>query len=109
MPTSAENNRLRGQARRQAWMMLQQKYPDDFAIFHDIARADLGMDPVQTKVERVHGTRSMYQVCTKGPDGGKCEPCTIANRDYQRGYMTLYREGIPWASPIDEYNGQETG
>lgn len=93
---SAEYNRLRGQARRAAWMLLQQKYPEDFAVFHDIARANLGMDPVKVLAERVHGTRSKYTA------GCRCEPCTVANRDYQRGYMTLWRKNIPWASPFDE-------
>lgn len=101
MTVDKEYNKLRFNARRQAWQMLQEKYPEEFAQFHDIARADLGLEPVKAKAERVHGTRSMYNVCTAGPDGGKCDPCTVANRDYQRGYMMLWREGIPWLSPQD--------
>lgn len=29
-----------------------------------------------------HGTRSCYQRCTAGPDGGKCDRCTAANTAY---------------------------
>lgn len=77
--------------------MLEKKYPDQFAVLHDIARADLGLDPVKSIGERVCGTRSKYNA------GCRCEPCTIANRDYQRGYMTLWREGIPLKSEADAY------
>lgn len=94
---SAEYNRLRARARQAAWRELEKKYPEDFARFHDIARADLGLDPTQAQTERVHGTRAMYKT------GCRCEPCTVANRSYQRGYMQLRRQGIPWVSPVDEY------
>jgi hypothetical protein len=36
----------------------------------------------------------MYKTCTAGPDGGKCEPCKDANREYQREYMSLRRAGL---------------
>jgi len=103
VPDNKEYNRLRARARQNAWKMLEKKHPEQFAVLHDIARADLGLDPVKSISERVHGTRSMYNICTAGPDGGKCEPCTIANRDYQRGYMSLWRHGIPLKSEADAY------
>lgn len=103
MPDDKEYNRLRARARQAAWKLLEKRHPADFARLHDICRADLGLDPIKSPSERVHGTRSMYQVCTAGPDGGKCEPCTVANREYQRGYMLLWRNGIPLRSEADDY------
>lgn len=44
-----------------------------------------------------HGTRSRYKTCTDGSDGGKCEPCREANREYQRVYMQDHRAGIRWS------------
>ncbi len=94
----SDYNRLRARARQAAWKALEKKYPEDFAAFHNIARADLGLDPTPAKAERLHGTRAMYN---RGHC--RCEPCTQANRDYQRGYMMLRRQGIPWKSPLDDY------
>jgi hypothetical protein len=102
--SKAEYNRLRTQARRNAWQLLQEMYPEDFARLHDICRADVGLEPAAVPAEAVHGTRSKYNTCTAGPDGGKCDACTVANRDYQRGYMRLYRAGIPWTDPMIEEN-----
>lgn len=35
-----------------------------------------------------HGTRTRYnQGCTDGPDGGACDPCVLANRDYFKKYQ----------------------
>lgn len=40
-----------------------------------------------------HGTRTRYnQGCSDGVDGGACEPCVKANRDYYKGY-TQKRKG----------------
>ena len=43
-----------------------------------------------------HGTRSAYAWCTAGPEGGKCDDCRKANREYQRVYMQDHRRGITW-------------
>lgn len=99
----AEYNRLRGRARQQAWKLLADRHADEFAVLHDMTRADLGLEPTKATSERVHGTRSMYNECVAGPDGGKCEDCTTANRDYQRGYMVLWRAGISIKSEIDNW------
>lgn len=57
-------------------------------------RATHGANPKKYRKEKKHGTRSMYKTCTAGPDGGKCEPCRDANREYQRTYMSLRRAGL---------------
>lgn len=62
-----------------------------------LRKAGLGGE-VPPKRQRIakHGTRSGYKKCTDGTDGGKCEPCRTANREYQRVYMQDHRAGIKW-------------
>jgi hypothetical protein len=47
-----------------------------------------------SKGERRHGTRSCYNA------GCREDGCVAANRDFQRGYMRLYRQGIPWKDEL---------
>lgn len=62
-------------------------------------RRHRGSKPRQPKR---HGTRTMYNTCTAGEGGGKCELCREANRVYQREYMRNWRSGEGWASMRDD-------
>ncbi len=42
-----------------------------------------------------HGTRSKYV------GGCRCDPCVLANRNYQREYMWLWRQGVPMIDITD--------
>lgn len=49
-----------------------------------------------------HGTRSRYNTCTAGEDGGKCDSCRAANTSYQimyQGGVTLTGERVPSRRP----------
>lgn len=61
-----------------------------------------GVKPTTNRKQAIHGTRAMHKTCTAGEDGGKCEPCRKANRDYQRVYMRMWRSGVPFTDPMIE-------